>query len=195
MSLPNTNESTQPAAVKSAVGSIRIAFGLSGAVALIIGILLLVWPAKSIAVVAVFLGIYFVIAGIVRLAIGIFGSEPSGGRRTLDIIVGLLLVIVGIVALKNLAGTTAALLLLVVAIIGIGWIAEGVLAIVESRNSGAQVWAIIFGVISIIAGILVLSVPAWSATALIVVSGIALVVLGIVGIIRAITFKAEAVTD
>jgi uncharacterized membrane protein HdeD (DUF308 family) len=178
--------------IKSATGGIRVALGVSGAVALIIGIILLVWPARSAAVVAVFLGIYFVVAGIIRLAIGIFGREPSGGRRALDIVVGVLLIIVGIIALKNVAGATAALLLLVVAVIGVGWIIEGVLAIVQSGNTGSRVWAIIFGIISIIAGLLVLSVPGWSALSLIIVSGAALVVLGIVGIIRAITFKPEA---
>ena len=125
---------------KSAINGIRLAFGIGGIVALILGIILLVWPAKTLGVVAIFLGIYFLVAGVIRLAMGIFSKGISGGMRTLDILLGVLLIVAGVIALKNVAATTAALLILIVAVIGVGWIIEGVLAIVESRGAPSSGW-------------------------------------------------------
>ncbi|MEO9096029.1 MAG: DUF308 domain-containing protein [Microbacteriaceae bacterium] len=176
---------------RSAINGIRTAFGIGGAIALILGIVLLVWPEKTLGVVAIFLGIYFLASGVIRLALGIFSRAISGGMRTLDILLGVLLIVAGIIALKNVAATTAALLILMVAVIGVGWIIEGVLSIVESRGAPSAGWAITAGVISILAGIVVLAIPAWSALWLITVTGIVLIVLGIVGIVRAFTFGRE----
>jgi uncharacterized membrane protein HdeD (DUF308 family) len=177
---------------KSAINGIRLAFGIGGIVALILGIILLVWPAKTLGVVAIFLGIYFLVAGVIRLAMGIFSKGISGGMRTLDILLGVLLIVAGVIALKNVAATTAALLILIVAVIGVGWIIEGVLAIVESRGAPSSGWAITSGIISIIAGIVVLVIPGWSAVWLILMAGIVLIIVGILGIVRAFTFGREA---
>lgn len=176
---------------RSAVNGIRAAFGIGGVVALILGIVLLVSPAKTLGIVAVILGIYFLVAGVIRLALGIFSNGINGGLRTLNILFGILLVIAGIIALKNVAATTAALLILVVAVIGVGWIIEGVLTVVESRGAPSPAWAIAYGIISILAGLIVLVVPGWSALWLILMTGIVLIVLGLVGIVRAFTFGRE----
>jgi uncharacterized membrane protein HdeD (DUF308 family) len=112
--------------------------------------------------------------------------------RTLNILLGVLLIVAGIIALKNVAATTAALLILVVAVIGVGWIIEGVLAIVESRGAPSSGWAITSGIISIIAGIVVLIIPGWSAVWLILMAGIVLIIVGILGIVRAFTFGRDA---
>jgi uncharacterized membrane protein HdeD (DUF308 family) len=177
---------------KSAINGIRLAFGVGGVVALILGVMLLVWPAKTLGVVAIFLGIYFLVAGVIRLAMGIFSKGISGGMRTLNILLGVLLIVAGIIALKNVAATTAALLILVVAVIGVGWIIEGVLAIVESRGAPSSGWAITSGIISIIAGIVVLIIPGWSAVWLILLAGIVLIIVGILGFVRAFTFGRDA---
>ena len=92
---------------RSAINAIRTALGISGAVGLILGIVLLFWPEKTIAVLAVFLGIYFLVAGVLRLGVGIFSRGMRGGSRALNIILGVLLIFVGILALKNV--TTAAM--------------------------------------------------------------------------------------
>jgi len=173
---------------KSAIQGIRIAFGISGAVALILGIILLFWPVKTLAVVAVFLGLNFLITGAIKLAIGIFSRGLSGGLRTLDILLGLFLIVAGIIAIKNSAATGEALVILIVAIIGIGWIIEGVLAIVESGKGPSRLWAIVFGALSIVAGIVVLAVPGWSALWLLTITAIVLIILGVLGVIRGFTF-------
>jgi uncharacterized membrane protein HdeD (DUF308 family) len=177
---------------RSAINGIRVAFGIMGVVAIILGVVLLVWPVKTAAVFTVALGIYFLVVGVVRLGLGIFSRGIGGWERAFDIFLGVLLVILGIFALRNVTASSAALLFLIITIIGIGWILEGVFAIVQSGSSGARGWAITFGIISIVAGILVLVTPGWSVALLILFGGIVLVILGVVGIVRAFTFGRDA---
>lgn len=176
---------------RSAINGIRAALGISGGVAVVLGVVLLFWPEKTLAVLAIFLGIYFLVAGIMRLAIGIFSRGIGGGIRTLNIILGVLLVIAGIVALKNVTAAATTLVILAVAFIGIGWIIEGVMALVESGRAPSSGWAIAYGIISIIAGLVVLVLPASSAVFLLLFAAIALIVLGIIGIVRAFTFGRD----
>ena len=180
---------------KKAINGLRGAFAVSGAVALILGIVLLLWPVKTLAIVAIFLGINFLITGAVKLGIGIFSSGISAGLRVLDILLGLFLMVAGIVAIKNSAATGEVLLIFTVIIIGIGWIIEGILAMVESGKGENRVWAIIFGVLSVIAGIVVLAIPGWTAAWLLAISAIMLIILGIVGIVRAFTFGKSVLAE
>jgi uncharacterized membrane protein HdeD (DUF308 family) len=176
---------------RSAINAIRTALGVAGAVSLILGIVLLFWPDKTLSVLAVFLGIYFLIVGVLRLGVGIFSRGMRGGSRALNIILGVLLIFVGIVALKNVSAAAVTLVIFAVAFIGVGWIIEGVIALAEAGRTGSSGWAIAFGILSIIAGIVVLLVPTGSAVVLILFASIALIVLGIMGIVRAFTFGRE----
>ena len=72
------------------------------------------------------------------------------------------------------------------------WIVEGIVALSTLGDAASKGWSIIFAIISIIAGI----VPAllrrsWGAAVLWWLLGIALVVLGIINIVRAFTYKGE----
>ncbi|WP_374010545.1 HdeD family acid-resistance protein [Leifsonia sp. LS-T14] len=176
---------------RSTINAIRVALGISGAVGLILGIVLLFWPDKTIAVFAVFLGIYFLVAGVLRLGVGIFSREMRGGSRALNIILGIVFIAVGILSLKNVSTTAIALLIFTVAFIGVGWIIEGVMALAEAGRSPSSGWSIAFGILSILAGIVVLVLPVSSAAFLLLFAAIALIVLGIVGIVRAFTFGRE----
>ncbi|MGO3885945.1 MAG: HdeD family acid-resistance protein [Mycetocola sp.] len=163
---------------------IRVGLGLSGIAALIVGILLTFFPASSLTAVAILFGVYFLVTGVVYIGIGAFASGASGSTRALNIVLGVLLFIVGVVAIKNIEAT----LLVIVLMVGIGWIVEGVLAITVSGRSGSRAWSIIFGIISILAGIVVLFAPGLSLVTLALVGGISLIVIGIAQIIRAFTF-------
>ena len=165
--------------------AVRIGLGLASTVALLLGIALLVWPGRTLVVGGALLGINLVITGLVRTGIGVFGSAYSAGMRALSIVLGLLVMIGGIVVLRNLAASTAILLLIMTLMVGIGWIIDGVLALVDSGKAASRGWAIALGIISIIAGIAVVASPAWSAWLFVTFAAIMLVILGIVGIVRA----------
>lgn len=180
-----------PAALtRTAINGIRVAFGVVGILTLGLGIALLVWPGRTLAVGTAMIGIYLVIAGIARLAMGIFSRGLSGGHRTLGILMGLLLILAGVVALRNLTATTAVLLVIAAITVGFGWIIEGVMALVESRGT-SRGWGIFFGIVSILAGLTVIVIPGWSASVFILLTAVMFIVLGVVGVIRAFTFGRD----
>lgn len=173
---------------KSAVNTIRVALGVTGVLALIAGIFITFWPKNSAIVLTVMLGIYFLIAGLAYVGLGLFSRGISGGARALDIILGVLFVIGGILMLVNPSESAVVIGIFLGVIIGILWIVEGAVALAQAGSSSSRGWSIFFGLLSIIAGIVLLFSPFWGAAILFWVTGIALIVLGIVQIVRAFTF-------
>jgi uncharacterized membrane protein HdeD (DUF308 family) len=177
---------------KAAINTVRTTLGITGAVALIVGILITFWPKNSLLVITVILGIYFIIAGLAYAGLGIFSRGISGGARTLDIILGVLFVIGGVLALANVQAAAELLAVFFGILIGILWIVEGVVALVQSGDAPSRGWAIFFGILSIVAGIVLLFSPLWGTVVLFIIAGIGLIVLGIVQIVRAFTFGRGA---
>ncbi|WP_448004638.1 HdeD family acid-resistance protein [Agromyces bauzanensis] len=173
---------------KSTINTVRTALGISGAAALIIGLLITFWPKGSAVVLVVMLGIYFLIAGIAYVGLGIFSKGISGGARALDIILGALFIIGGILALANPSESAVVLGIFLGVLVGILWIIEGVVALAQSSDAPSRGWAIFFGILGVIAGIVLLFSPLWGAVILFIITGIALIVLGIMQIVRAFTF-------
>ena len=66
-------------------GMLRTLLGISGIVSLAFGLIIAIWPGKTgIAVagtLAVLVGIYALISGLVYLGVGIFGGLQTGWRR------------------------------------------------------------------------------------------------------------------
>ena len=171
-----------------AKNTIRGAYGLIGIVAVILGVALLVWPGKTLLVAAIALGVFFVVAGMVRIVSAIVELGLPAGWRVLDIIVGLLLTIGGVIMFKYTALSAQTLLIVITLTVGICWIVEGIMALTESWMLPKQGWAIFYAIISIIAGIAILFWPGPSALTLMIFGGITLIVLGISAIVRAFTF-------
>lgn len=173
---------------KSAINAIRVTLGLIGVVAIVLGALLLFWPEKSAIVAAVLFGIYFLIVGIVRLASGIFTSRVHGGYRVLNVLLGLLVIVAAVFILREPSLGVAVLGLLV----GIAWIIDGVAALVTAGQDGARWFGILFGILSIVAGIIVLFVPEGAIAVLLVIGGIFLLIGGIVALVQAFSFGRAA---
>ena len=183
--------STASEAEKSAVNGIRTALGVGGVLALIVGILILVWPGKTAAVVTVIIAIYAIAAGLVYAGLGIFSKTKGGWARVGHIALGILFIIAGVVALFNIGQTTAWLALFLGILIGIMWIVEGIVALSTLGDAASKGWSIFFAILSIIAGIIVLFAPIWGVIVLWWILGISLIVLGIINIVRAFTFKGD----
>lgn len=150
-----------------------------GIVTLILGIIVAAHPTGSLNVIAVLLGILLIISGIFHLIRVFDTSEP---HRVWLGIAGLLFIVIGVVLIRHLHLTRA----LIGLIIGITWIVQGLAALIGGISGGARegrAWWIIFGVVSLIAGIVVAAAPASSLTALAVLLGIWFIVMGIIEII------------
>ncbi|WP_194408629.1 HdeD family acid-resistance protein [Microbacterium cremeum] len=183
--------STESAAAKSAVNGIRTALGVGGVLAVIVGILILVWPGKTAAVVAAIIAIYAIAAGLVYAGLGIFSKTKGGWARVGHILLGILFIIAGVVALFNLTATTAWLAVFIGILVGIMWIVEGIVALSTLGDAASKGWSIFFAILSIVAGIVVLFSPVWGTIVLWWLLGISLIVLGIINIVRAFTFKGD----
>lgn len=183
--------STASEADKSAVNGIRTALGVGGVLAVIVGILILAWPGKTLAVVTAIIAIYAIAAGLVYAGLGIFSKTKGGWARVGHILLGILFIIAGVVALFNLAATTAWLLLFIGILVGIMWIVEGIVALSTLGDASSKGWSIFFAILSIVAGVIVLFSPVWGTVVLWWILGISLIVLGIINIVRAFTFKGD----
>lgn len=176
---------------KSLFKSIRITLAVFGAIALIAGIVLLVWPLKTAVLVTGIIAAYLILAGIVYVGLGIFSGQKGGWARVGHIVLGVLYIAAGIIAFTNLAAVTATLAFITVIFIGISWIVDGIVSLTLLNKDGSRVWTIIYAILSIVAGIIVIFSPLLAVVALWWILGITLVVLGIIQIVRAITLGRD----
>lgn len=168
---------------RKVVRGIRTGMVVTGVLSVVLGALVLFWPGATLDVIAVLFGLYFVVSGAVRVVTGLV-TPLVGGLRVLNILIGLLLLIAGVAAIRNPLASLSVLALF----IGIAWIVEGIMSLTEVESGGSRWYAIIYGIVSIIAGVVVLFLPVSSLAALVIFGGVALVVLGIVEVVRAFSF-------
>ncbi|HJE21235.1 HdeD family acid-resistance protein [uncultured Bifidobacterium sp.] len=173
---------------QQAKNAVRGLYGVIGVAAVVLGLALLLWPSHTLAIAAVILGIYFVVSGVIRVVSAIVELGLPAGWRVLNVFVGVLLAIGGVVVLKNAALSGATLLVMITLVVGIGWIMEGVMALLESWKLPKSGWAVLYAVVSVIAGMVILFAPLSSAMWLMIFGGIALMVMGVSSIVRAFTF-------
>jgi uncharacterized membrane protein HdeD (DUF308 family) len=156
-----------------------------GIVTLILGIIVAVHPSGSLSVIAVLLGVLLLVSGLFHL-IRVF--DPAEPNRVWLGIAGLLFIVAGVILIRHLDLTKAVIGLL----IGITWIIQGVAALVAGLSGGSHQgrgWWIAFGVISIIAGIVVTATPVSSLTVLAVLVGIWFIVIGVLEIMGAFLLR------
>ncbi|GAA2926348.1 HdeD family acid-resistance protein [Microbacterium luteolum] len=179
---------------KSLFKSIRVALAVSGVIALIAGLVLLIWPVKSAVIVTAIFATYLIIAGLVYIGLGIFSGAKGGWSRVGHIVLGLVYIVAGVIAYANLGAAAATLAFVVVIFIGISWIVDGVVSLSLLGRDGSRVWTLLYALLSIIAGVVVLFSPIIAGLAFWLLLGISLVALGIVQIVRAITLGKDAKT-
>lgn len=128
---------------RKATDLVRTIMGIGGLVALVIGVLILINPVQSGAVmmkvIAVILGIYLVIAGLVFLGSMVFSKTMSGWRRVGNAVLGLLYLIAGIIVFGNVENTAVVLAAFLSIFIGVMWIFEGVMAFASAKRDRKSV--------------------------------------------------------
>ena len=160
---------------------------LAGLITVIVGIVLSFAPSTSLNVICVIIGILFIIGGIFHFVRMLDSQEQH--RAWLGI-AGLLEVVIGVVLIRHLDLSKALIGLL----IGLTWIVQGVVALLAGilgTEGRSRVWPIIFGVISIIAGAVVVAVPLNSVHVIAVLIGIWFLVIGILEIISGLFLRSD----
>jgi uncharacterized membrane protein HdeD (DUF308 family) len=155
-----------------------------GVATVILGLIVSFHPSGSLNVIAVLVGILMIISGIFDL-IRVFDAAEQ--HRVWLGIAGLLYVVIGVVLIRHLHLTVAFIGL----IVGLTWIVQGLSAlfggVVGSREGRG--WWIFFGVVSLIAGIVVVADPISSVTVLAVLLGIWFIVMGLIEVVAAFIIR------
>jgi uncharacterized membrane protein HdeD (DUF308 family) len=148
-----------------------------GLITVAAGIATLIWPGKTLVVVAVIFGFQLIVAGIFRL-VGAFAFDQSGGSRVLMALLGVFSLIVGLYALRHVLISILALALL----LGIYWVINGVFEVftaVSHKEMDGRGWTILMGCLSMAAGLILLSYPGISLVVLATIVAVWLLIFGV----------------
>jgi len=165
---------------------------VAGALAAILGGVLLAWPGPSILVVSVLFGVYLLVSGFTEVYMA-FTLPRSAPARVMWFIAGALSVVMAIFSFRHFGEGYAVILLSLW--VGVGFTFLGVSEIAVAGSLPAlpgRFWYIVTGVISMIAGGVVVAWPFDSIVALDIVSGVWLVLIGLLQIVQAFRIRKDA---
>jgi uncharacterized membrane protein HdeD (DUF308 family) len=158
---------------------------VAGLLTIVLGVIVLAWPGPTILVASTLFGVYLLLSGLAELFMA-FTLPRSAATRVMLFISGALSLVLAIMSFRHVGDAYAVLLLSLW--IGIGFIFQGVsgvaVGIGESELPGRG-WYVVAGIISVIAGLVVLVWPFDSIAVLTLAAGIWLVIVGITQIIQA----------
>ncbi|HKI40937.1 MAG: HdeD family acid-resistance protein [Mycobacterium sp.] len=167
---------------------------VSGILSVVLGGVILAWPGISIVVAAIFFGVYLLITGVAQVIFA-FALHVSAGSRILLFISGAASLILAVLAFRHFGQGYAVLLLAIW--IGIGFIFRGVattISAISEPNLPGRGWSIFVGVISLLAGIIVLASPFDSIVTLAIVVGVWFIVIGVFEIVSSFRIRKASKT-
>jgi uncharacterized membrane protein HdeD (DUF308 family) len=160
----------------------RAAFwiAIGGAItSVVVGIMIMIWPDATLKVVAVLFGVWVLLHGVVRIVQAVVPSVRDGAERALLGVIGILFVMAGIIALRNLLASLAFL----VTIVGLMWLIGGIVDLVAAfgrSGAGNRLPNAVLGVLSVLGALVLLLWPGLTLSALVYLTGIWMVVMGLV---------------
>jgi len=150
-----------------------------GVASILLGLLAMFFPGATIVTVAIYFAAWLFVSGVFSV-IASFTRDGDTVSRVLTAIIGVLSVIVGFALLRTPFQSVEVFIF----VLGVFWLVQGIMTFVAgfalSRGRG---WAILSGILGMLAGVLILVYPITSAVTLAFVGGIWLVVLGITQVI------------
>jgi uncharacterized membrane protein HdeD (DUF308 family) len=159
---------------------------IGGIAAIILGLLLWAWPGATAATLVVFLGIYWLVAGIVAI-VTIFTREDKKGWGW-SLFLGILGIIAGILVLQHPLWSTFLVPSVLVIVLAVDGLIMGVMGLIQGFTGGGA-GAIVLGILSIVFGLILLANVFMAALATPFVMAIFLVVGGIIAIVQAFRMK------
>ncbi len=160
------------------VGAIRSTIIATSALGIVLGIAILAWPNATMLVAAVLFGLSLIFGGLLRIYQAVAGKLLSTGWRILLGVLGVAILVLGVSALFNPSQS----LYLLAVFIGVGWVMQGV-AELFSIGSGTQhvsTWLLVIsGLISVIAGMIMIAMPGLALATFIWVGAILLIAVSV----------------
>jgi uncharacterized membrane protein HdeD (DUF308 family) len=153
--------------------------------------MVLAWPGPSILVASTMFGVYLLVSGFAELFLA-FTLPPSAATRVLLFLTGALSFVLAILSFRHFGDVYAILLLSLW--IGIGFIFTGIsenVVAINQRDLPGRGWYVVLGIMSVIAGGVMLAWPFDSIVVLTLVSGASLMVLGVIQIAQAFQIRSD----
>ena len=163
---------------------------LTGLLAVAVGVIVLVWPGKTLLVAGVLFGIYLVFSGIGYL-FAAFGTHGGAAMRVLTFLTGVVSLVLGFFCFRDKFEAVWLLALW----IGISWVFRGVTLLAAALSFDhlpGRGWQALSGLIVIIGGAVLIIYPNDSIVILALVAGWWLIVIGIMDVITAFQVRNRA---
>jgi uncharacterized membrane protein HdeD (DUF308 family) len=167
---------------------------VSGLLALALGVLVLLLPGDSIVIAAILFGIYLLVTGIAQVVFA-FSLHVSAGGRVLLFISGAASLVLAVLCFRHFGQGYAILLLAIW--IGVGFIFRGVATSISAISDPAlpgRGWQIFVGLISLVAGVVMIGSPFESLAILTLIVGIWLIVIGTFEIVSSFGIRSASKT-
>jgi uncharacterized membrane protein HdeD (DUF308 family) len=163
-----------------------------GILTVILGAAVLVWPGQSIVAAGILFVVYLLASGIAQVIAAFTVNSPAASRVVL-FISGALSIGLGVFALRDY--NDGAPVWLLALWIGVGFVFQGVsetALAVSFKELPERGWYIFLGVLTVIAGAVMLVWPISSIVVLSIIAGVWLVVIGTTEMVWALNVRSEA---
>lgn len=154
---------------------------LIGVASVALGVVVLLWPGKTLLVAGVLFGIYLVVSGIGYM-LAAFGTHSGAAMRVLSFITGAVSVVLGFFCFRNELES----IMLLGIWIGVGWLFRGFTLLASALaldHMPGRGWQVFSGVITVIGGAVLIISPFDSVAILTLVAGCWLIAIGIMDVI------------
>lgn len=162
-----------------------------GVMSVLLGIAMMVWPQITVGIIAILLGAWLLISGVFSLVSSFAAADADTASRVMMAIVGILSILLGVLCFRSIHQAVEILALFV----GIGWLLRGIVDLVagiQAKGQEGRGLTIFLGILGIVAGFVVLLWPGITLTVLAWVSGVWLVLVGIIWIFSSFKLKKAA---
>jgi len=163
-----------------------LAFGI---LTVLVGAALLAVPGRTLITIAIFFAAYLFVTGIFMLVRSFTHDGGSGGQRILSAVIGVFSIGIGLMLLR---APFQALEVMIFAL-GFWWIFSGILDVIRGfQLATGKGWAIFMGIVTFIAGMVILAYPIRSAETLALVGGFVLIIMGVFEIVGAFQLRSAS---
>jgi uncharacterized membrane protein HdeD (DUF308 family) len=166
----------------------------AGVLTVLLGAVVLAWPGPTILVASTLFGVYLLVTALVELFVA-FTVPWSAATRVMLFISGALSLVLAMLSFRHFGDAYAVLLLSLW--IGISFIFQGISGVasgISERQMPGRGWDIVLGILTVIAGVVVLVWPFDSIGVLTIVTGIWLVISGVVKVVQSFQIRRDAKT-
>jgi len=148
-----------------------------GLFSLVLGVVVIAWPDRTLLVLVVLIGIQLMLVGLLRLVFSVADGSSEGGG--LVFLVGLLGIVAGLFVVREPSRT----LEILVTVVGLYWLLTGLIDVFGSMREGNKDYAMASmagGVITAIGGAVVLFWPGVTLQVLAIIVGLTMIISGLV---------------